>query len=283
LSSKVSIIIACYNDPDVVKAVDSALKQTYLNKEVIIVDDGSNQKVAELIDRLEKDVDLVIRQENSGQSNARNHGVKRASGEYILNLDSDDYFEPTFCEKAVGLFEIDPDIKIVCCKVRRFSKTGEVDIYSPAGGGFKNFLTFNAALGSSMFRKADWEECGGYEEKLPILGFEDWELYLNILKRGGRAEVIKEVLFNYQVGKNSTTTRIRHLKQEKYRQIVFKHKDLYKEHFEILVDELFKRIKKEEKEKNRIANKPDSRVGNKLLAPFRTIKKYGADAKEVPT
>ncbi|MFV9484360.1 glycosyltransferase [Christiangramia sp. ASW11-125] len=273
MSSKVSIIIACYNDPDVIKAVDSALKQTYPNKEVIVIDDGSNPTVAKLIDSLENDVDLVIRQGNSGQSFARNHGIKKATGDYILNLDSDDFFEPSFCEKALVLMENDPEIKVVCCKARRFSKAGEVDIYSPAGGDFKNFLTFNAALGSSMFRKADWETCGGYEEKLPILGFEDWELYLNILKRGGRAEVINEVLFNYQVGKNSTTTRIRHLKQEKYRQIVFKHKELYKEHFEILVDELFKRIKKEEKEKNRIANKPDSRVGNKLLAPFRIIKK----------
>lgn len=273
MNSKVSIIIACYNDPDVVQAVESALKQTYTNKEVILVDDGSDQGVAELIDGLEKDVDLLIRQENSGQSKARNNGIKKASGEYILNLDSDDFFEPSFCEKAVNLMEKDPKIKIVCCKARRFSKSGEVDIYSPAGGDYKNFLTFNAALGSSMFRKTDWESCGGYETELPILGFEDWELYLNILKKGGKAEVINEVLFNYQVGKNSTTTRIKHLKQEKYRHIVLKHKELYKEHFEILVDELFERIKKEEKEKNRIANKPDARVGNKLLAPFRAIKK----------
>ena len=124
-----------------------------------------------------------------------------------------------------------------------------------------------------MFRKADWEVCGGYETELPILGFEDWELYLNILKKGGRAEVIQEVLFNYQVGKNSTTSRIKHLKQEKFRHIVFKHKDLYSQHFDLLVNELFKRIKKEEKEKLRISNKIDSRLGSKLLAPLRSIKR----------
>ena len=273
MNSKVSIIISCYNDPDILKAVDSALKQTYPNKEVIIVDDGSNNMVAELIDSLEEDVDMMIRQRNSGQSRARNNGIEQAGGEYILNLDSDDFFEPTFCEKAVKLMEDDREIKIVCCKARRFSKIEEVDIYTPAGGDYKNFLTFNAALGSSMFRKADWEACGGYEEELPILGFEDWELYLNILKRGGRAKVIDEVLFNYQVGKDSTTTRIRYLKQEKFRHIILKHKDLYKQHFDILVDELFERIRKEEKEKNRIASKADARVGNKILAPFRALKK----------
>lgn len=270
---KISIIIACYNDPDVVKAIDSALKQAYPHKEIIIVDDGSNQKVATIIEGLEKDVDLVIRQENSGQSMARNHGIREASGDYILNLDSDDFFEPSFCDKAMNLMQGDPEVKIVTCQARRFTKKKEIDIYTPAGGDYRNFLTSNSALGSSMFRKKDWETCGGYETELPILGFEDWELYLNILKGGGRAEVIKEVLFNYQVGKNSTTSRIKHLKQEKFRYIVFKHKDLYSQHFDLLVNDLFQRIKKEEEEKLRISNKIDFRVGSKLLAPLRSIKR----------
>jgi len=273
MNSKVSIIIACYNDPDVVKAVESAASQTYKEKEIIVVDDGSHKPVANLIDSLSPEVDLVIRQENAGQSIARNKAIERATGEYILNLDSDDFFEPEFCEKAVNLMEEDQEVKIVTCQARRFTKEKEIDIYTPAGGDYNNFLISNSALGSSMFRKADWEACGGYEIELPILGFEDWELYLNILKKGGRAEVIKEVLFNYQVGKNSTTTRIKHLKQEKFKQIVFKHKELYKTHFDLLVNDLFDRIRKEENEKIKISDKLDSRLGSILLAPLRSIKK----------
>ncbi len=273
MNSKVSIIIACYNDLDVVKAVDSALKQTYSNKEVIIVDDGSDLRVAKLIEGLTNEVDLVIKQENSGQSKARNHGIHRASGDFILNLDADDFFEPSFCEKAVKIMQDDMEVKIVTCQARRFTKKNEIDVYTPAGGDYINFLVSNSALGSSMFRKTDWEACGGYETELPILGFEDWELYLNILKKGGRAEVIKEVLFNYQVGKNSTTTRIKHLKQEKFKQIVFKHKELYKTHFDLLVNDLFDRIRKEEYDKIRISNNLDSRLGSKLLKPLRSIKK----------
>ena len=270
---KISIIIACYNDPDVKKAVESALMQTYKNKEIIVVNDGSNKSISNLIAGLSDKVDKVINQPNQGQSIARNNGIKKAAGSLILNLDSDDFFEPSFCEKAVRLFEKDQEIKIVTCKARRFTKKKEIDIYTPAGGDYQNFLVSNSALGSSMFRKADWKACGGYETDLPILGFEDWELYLNILKKGGRAEVLQEVLFNYQVGKNSTTTRIKHLKQEKFRQIVFKHRDLYTQHFDVLVNELFKRIKKEESEKIKISNKIDSRLGSKLLAPLRSIKK----------
>src|SRR5690606_26217039 len=137
------------------------------------------------------------------------NGIKKARGEYILNLDSDDYFEPEFCEKAIKLFQTDDEIKIVTCKAQRFNKNGQMDVFTPSGGGLENFLFSNSALGSSMFKKSDWENCDGYEEELPILGFEDWELYLNILKSGGYAKVLQEVLFHYQVRENSTTARIK--------------------------------------------------------------------------
>lgn len=271
--SKVSIIIACYNDLDIVVAVKSAYNQTYSNKEVIVVDDGSDLKTVEAIESVKDYIDVLIIQKNQGQSIARNNGIKKSNGEYILNLDSDDFFEPTFCEKAVEVMKRDSDVKIVTCQAKRFTRKGIIDIYIPAGGNYKNFLISNSALGSSMFLKADWEVCGGYETILPILGFEDWEFYLNILKGGGRAEVLEEVLFNYQVGKNSTTARIKHLKQEKFKQIIWKHKELYNQHFDVLVDDLFARIQKEEKEKIKIFNKLDYRLGKQLLKPIRKIKK----------
>ncbi|WP_373056909.1 glycosyltransferase family 2 protein [Zunongwangia sp. H14] len=273
MNPKISIIIACYNDPDVVRAVESAAKQTYMEKEIIVIDDGSDAQTKKAIKAVTDSIDVLITQKNQGQSIARNNGIAKTSGEYILNLDSDDFFEPSFCEKAVKLMQEDPEVKIVTCQARRFTKEKEIDIYTPAGGDYRNFMVSNSALGSSMFRKADWEACGGYETELPILGFEDWEFYLNILKNGGRAEVIKKVLFNYQVGKNSTTTRIKNLKHEKFGQIVFKHKDLYIEHFDLLVNELFARLNKEENEKMKISDKLDFRIGSKLLAPLRSIKK----------
>ncbi|MGY5850395.1 glycosyltransferase family 2 protein [Salegentibacter sp. F14] len=271
MNPQVSIVIACYNDPDVVKAVKSAKSQTYLEKEIILVNDGSDKLVADIMENLRKDVDLLISQENLGQSIARNNGIDQATGKYILNLDSDDFFEPEFCKKAVKLMEDDPEIKIVTCKALRFTKKTKIDIYTPRGGDYKNFLIHNSALGSSMFRKEDWKVCEGYETDLPVLGFEDWELYLNILKDGGRAVVIDEVLFNYQVRHNSTTARIKHLKQEKFKQIVFKHRDLYVKHFDLLVNDLFERIKKEEREKIRISNTLDARLGGKLLSPLRFL------------
>lgn len=269
---KVSIIIACYNDPDVVVAVKSAYNQSYSKKEIIVVDDGSNEQTVKAIETVREFIDIIVTQGNQGQSIARNNGIKKARGEYILNLDSDDYFEKEFCAKAVQLFLEYKEVKIVTCKARRFNKEGEIDIFSPIGGDLKNFLFFNCALGSSMFKRNDWEQVGGYEEQLPILGFEDWEFYLNILKTGGVAHVLPEVLFNYQIRENSTTAKIKDFKLDKFKYIILKHSELYKENFESLVTNLIERLKTEEMEKIKISKRIDFKLGNIILKPFRLIK-----------
>lgn len=275
MKDKVSIIIACYNDPDVITAVDSAKAQTYNNKEIIVVDDGSDQAVAGMIEDLRDKVDHVVVQKNAGQSTARNRGIKKGSGKYILNLDSDDFFEPNFCEKAIELMDKDPEVKIVTCRAKRFNKKGSIDIYTPSGGDYTNFLTSNSALGSAMFRREDWIKCGGYEEALPILGYEDWEFYLNILKEGGRAAVLNEILFHYQVRENSTTVKIRGFKHDKFKHIILKHSELYKENFEALVTNLIERLKSEELEKIKNTTRIDFKLGQTILMPLRLIKSLG--------
>lgn len=269
----VSVVIACYNDPDnIEKAVMSALNQSYSNKEVIVVDDGSNAETKAVLKKLEPKITKLITQENQGQSVARNNGIKFASGVYILNHDSDDFFESSFCEKAVVKFQQDDKIAIVTCQANRFDETGSIDIFTPVGGNLNDFLFANSALGSSMFKRKDWEMSGGYEEKLLILGFEDWEFYIRILKLGGYAYVIKEVLFNYQVRVNSTTDRIRDFRLNKFRQIIMKHEILYKDNFENLVEHLFGRIQREEKEKIKNTERIDFKIGMAILKPLRWIK-----------
>jgi glycosyltransferase involved in cell wall biosynthesis len=272
MNPKVSIIIACYNDPDVVVAIKSAYNQTYSNKEIIVVDDGSNQHTGKAIESVREFIDIVITQENQGQSVARNNGIGKATGEYIINLDSDDYFEKSFCMKSIAEFEKNREVKIVTCKARRFNKEGEIDIFTPLGGDLRNFLFSNSALGSSMFKKEDWVVCGGYEEKLPILGFEDWDFYLNILKTGGIAYVLPEVLFNYQVRRNSTTAKIKDFKLDKFKHIILKHSELYKDNFEDLVSNLIDRLRAEEVEKIKNTQRLEFKLGIAFLTPLRFIK-----------
>lgn len=271
----ISVVIACYNDAQYIEqAVISALSQTYPNKEVIIVDDGSDVATKAILQKLKPRITKLITQENQGQSIARNKGIREAKGEYILNLDSDDFFEVSFCEKAIKKFQEDKEIAIVTCQSIRFNKKGKIDVFIPRGGTIKDFLFSNSAMGSSMFKRKDWERCGGYEEKLPVLGFEDWEFYIQILKQGGYAYVLDETLFNYQMRINSTTDRIRDLRQDKFKQIILKHKELYKDNFENLIENLLERIKREEAEKIKNTKRLDFLIGKRILQPLRWFKSF---------
>lgn len=273
INSKVSIVIACYNDAHYIeKCVYSALNQTYTNTEVIVVDDGSNAETKAVLKKLKPKITKLITQENQGQSIARNNGIRIATGDYILNLDSDDFFEPTFCEKAVKKLQEDDAIKIVTCQANRFNVRGTIDVFVPMGGGLNNFLFSNSALGSSMFKRKDWALCGGYEEKLPILGFEDWEFYIQILKSGGYAYVINEVLFNYQSRVGSATYRIRHDRLKKYKLIIMKHRKLYIDNFDNLLDYLLSRIEREENEKIKNTQRLEFKIGKNVLHPLRWVK-----------
>lgn len=276
---KLSVVIACYNDRFVSRAIESAKNLDYSNKEIIVIDDGSDAETKAVIASSVNDIDLLIEQENRGQSIARNAGIAKANGEYILNLDSDDHFESSFARKAIEKFETDGSVKIVTCKARRFDQNGTIDIFTPKGGEIESFLFSNSALGSSMFRKKDWEACGGYEEELPILGFEDWEFYIQLLKDGGYAHVIPEVLFHYHVRAGNTTSRIKHEKQDKFREIILKHPELYKENFEVLVQDLFSRIKHSEFQKHKIKGSLDFKTGKFILKPLRHLRSFFRSSK----
>ncbi len=265
----ISIIIPCYNDAQYIEqSVLSALGQTYQNKEVIIVDDGSNIETKAILKKLEPQITKLITQENQGQSTARNIGIREAKGDYILALDSDDYVEPTFCEKAVAVLSKNENTKIVTCQANLLFEDGSTTIFTPNGGHIADFLYRNNALGTSLFMKNDWESCGGYDQSMKQ-GFEDWEFFIRILKSGGKADVIHEPLYNYRKRKDSTTFSANKIKYELLFYIFIKHKELFIEDYENFVQFLLEKIKSEEKIKLKYIKKSD----NKLLNYLRNLKK----------
>ena len=270
----VSIIIPCYNDGEYVEqAVKSALSQNYLNKEIIVVDDGSNDKTKAILKSLEPRITKLITQENQGQSSERNVGINEAKGEFILTLDSDDFFDSSFCQKAIDLFKDDSSIKIVSSYVTRFSLHKVIDIFKPSGGNIKDFLKYNGATGSAMFKKTYWEKAGFYDMNMKK-GFEDWEFYIRLLKEGGYAKIIEEPLYYYRVKHNSTTTKANKNKYSLLQYIYVKHQDLYKENFELFVCHILKKIEYEEIQKQKLKTKIEYRLGFAFLQPIRKIKSF---------
>ncbi|WP_162936312.1 glycosyltransferase family 2 protein [Pannonibacter phragmitetus] len=88
-----SIVIPCFNRGELLeRALRSCVSQTFQNFECIVVDDGSTEDIGVVVEKFKDDRILLIRQNNSGGSAARNTGIRNAKGEWIALLDADDYF-----------------------------------------------------------------------------------------------------------------------------------------------------------------------------------------------
>ena len=108
MSQLVSVIIPVYNTEKYLKrCVESVLRQTYTNLEIILVDDGSPDKSGEICDELaSKDARIsVVHKENGGLSSSRNAGIDFSHGEFICFVDSDDYIENDYVMTLYNLIE----------------------------------------------------------------------------------------------------------------------------------------------------------------------------------
>lgn len=104
----VSIIIPVYNVEEFIfKTVKSVMNQDYKDIEIILVDDGSPDNSAKIIDELAKRDDRIVcvHKDNGGVSSARNVGLRMASGEYVTFIDGDDWVEPNYISYLLNLVE----------------------------------------------------------------------------------------------------------------------------------------------------------------------------------
>lgn len=118
---KVTIIIPCYNvEQYIQKCINSVLSQTYNNIQIILIDDGSTDNTNEVILKLLENTENVvyIRNKNFGVSNARNTGIKNATGEYIMFLDSDDYISKDMIKNMYRLM-LGYDSDLVKCNIKK--------------------------------------------------------------------------------------------------------------------------------------------------------------------
>lgn len=105
MKNKISVIIPVYNsEKTIIRTLDSILKQTYKNYEVIIVNDGSSDNSLNIINQFceGKKNFLVKNIENNGVSNARNVGIDNSSGDYLVFLDSDDWVDNDYFENIIN-------------------------------------------------------------------------------------------------------------------------------------------------------------------------------------
>lgn len=208
--SKVSVVVASRNpNPAMLKeAIDSVLRQTYKDFELIIVDDGSDSPVEPIVRSISDDSRIkVFGIKHSGLGAALNHGISKAEGEYIARLDDDDMMLPSRLEKQVSFLEEHTDVS--CAGTWFYDKVGNK--YYPHRKYpiehkeiVKGLLArlFLLAHTSVMFRKTAWEEIGGYRV---AGGGQDLDLFLQ-LGTVGKLANIGEYLTCYRVSATGLAT-----------------------------------------------------------------------------
>lgn len=124
----VSVIIPVYNvEKYLSRCMDSVLKQTYRNIEIILIDDGSKDESGIICDRYaQKDKRIICKHiANKGVSNARNLGIDMSTGEYIMFVDSDDYIEVNMIEKMMNVMK---NQDLVVCGICQIELNGNINL-----------------------------------------------------------------------------------------------------------------------------------------------------------
>jgi glycosyltransferase involved in cell wall biosynthesis len=205
----VSIIITCYNLGQYVQeAIDSIKEYPHNDKyEIILVNDGSTNantnSILEEIVANDKSIHY-INQVNLGLAKARNNGIKQAKGAYIIPLDADNKIRPEFIVQTINILDNNPTIDIVHGNAQNFGN--KTTVWQTKPFYFPEMLLNNYIDACAGFRKNTWEKLGGYDENMPVMGFEDWDLWLRMGNAGCEFKYVDEIFFDYRVRDNSMLT-----------------------------------------------------------------------------
>lgn len=201
----VSIILPCYNCQDYIgEAIDSVIRQSYADWELLIVDDGSTDVSAEIIrQHAARDPRIkVFTQRNSGVSKARNLALAHASGAYVCLLDADDWLPPDSLKSRIDKFNESEAIAFVDGRVDVYNETGSAieRSWKPAFRGYpyRKLLTLSPAcfFGPTwMIRLKPGKVCRFNEG---LRHGEDLLFYVELSRRGGAYDYVDETVYCYR-------------------------------------------------------------------------------------
>jgi glycosyltransferase involved in cell wall biosynthesis len=218
-AGRVSVIVPAYNAAATIeRTISSVLNQTYVDLEVLAVDDGSTDETAALVQRF-ANVDCRIRllqKPNGGLVSARNHGIAHANGEFIAPIDADDLWHPEKIRKQVALMrDRGARVGLIYTWARGIDEQDRV-IFDITPCGFRGDVY--AALimrnfvgsGAPLVRRHCVEEVGGYDGTLAARGApctEDLKFNLDIAERY-HFDFVPEFLWGYRFRDSSMSTDI---------------------------------------------------------------------------
>lgn len=241
-----SVIIPYYKKRKYIeRCINSVLAQTYQHFEIILVDDGSNDDIAELINKKYSEKVHLIQQQNQGVSAARNTGIVNATQDYIAFLDADDYWSPAYLNAVKNVLDNDIDTKIVgvnYAKHKLIKEEYKQLEYSQLLNYFKEIAPKNTLFTSSstVIKKVFFENNQGFNPQLK--SGEDIDVWFRAVLSGGNAYYIHNTLVFYSTeDENQATKKTPDLKN---RLIAHINEIYYKDGVEIYPEEFYRFLSK---------------------------------------
>lgn len=200
---KISVILPVYNGQDhLTEAIDSVLSQSFSDFELIIVNDGSTDGSAAIIEELDDSRIRFFQKSNKGLAATLNRAISLARGEYIARQDQDDVCLPSRFERQVAFLDANPDVGMVgtSAEIRVGNERTNRYLKHPIDNASLKFglLFDNHFVHSSvMIRRSVLEGLGGYSEDSARQPPEDYELWSRVMKKYKLAN-LPEVLLAYR-------------------------------------------------------------------------------------
>jgi glycosyltransferase involved in cell wall biosynthesis len=200
----VSVIIPVYNGEDFIRdAVEHIMSQNYPALEIIIVDDGSTDRTAEIINELPVDI-RYFKQPNAGPASARNRGIRDATADLLVFLDIDDLWPENNLHLLVDEMRNEPDADVIrgYAQIMEYSEeTGEYDFVGNPVEAFPDYI------GAAIYRSSAFEKVGLFDTTLKYGEDTDWfnraeELHLKVKRLEDMTLLVRRHGKNMTYGKD---------------------------------------------------------------------------------
>jgi glycosyltransferase involved in cell wall biosynthesis len=229
--SRVSVIIPTYNSARYLgETLESIFNQTFMDCEIIVVDDGSTDDTKDLLQPLKGKINYIYQANSGSPAKPRNVGISKASGDYISIFDSDDIMEPEKIERSVAFFESYPGLGMVFNNFIQFddkcrypgihldsyehfrnmkkTKVGDHAYVIPKIEAFEG-LFYENFIGTSgvVVPKKVFDKIGLFDEEVSAGGLEDRDMWFRIT-RCYEIGFLNIVGHRYRVRSNSVSKRV---------------------------------------------------------------------------
>ena len=226
----VSVVVPCFKQAEYLpSAVESVVRQTMSDWEVVVVDDGSPDDTAQVFERLKATHPdrsmILVRQANGGLAAARNAGIGASRGLYVLPLDADDEIAGTMLEATAAVLEADLSVAFVYTDAVHFDQERS-EVVPAEDLNPRRECDVNQPNYAALIPRSVWETAGGYNSNM-TWGYEDWDFWLSCIEHGLLGRRLPLALFRYRVRPGSMFSSALEHDRELRRRLRLNHPRLY--------------------------------------------------------